>query len=161
MVDNPEFLKLVDEAKKLMAPRQKALDATLSGLGRLCKVWLLGSEEVWWREGGVRGRIRVVAQVQLVGRLLLKERTWIWAWAEDRHKPALHVDALLAREFGKKAGIDLLTNPTFQTTEETAIQLALVTAKLADGDGMGMNRNNKVAGFEVLHRVRTVNEGSG
>ena len=148
------FSCLAFDSGEFLRPRQAALETMLAEVAAPCMVLRMDSVQAEWREQGIEGPVRIVARAQFVGRLLLAEKTWIWSWAEGSHHAEKKTDARAARRFGEDRGIEFLVQPRFMATELLATQLAVVTAKISNGDGIWMSKGDRVAGLWAIHDIR-------
>jgi hypothetical protein len=80
--------------------------------------------------------IVAIAPAQIVGTYNPADRTWLWAWHNATVEPKLREHAEVARHYGETHGVAELTNAKFVATEDKCWELAAVTCKLANDQGI-------------------------
>jgi hypothetical protein len=79
--------------------------------------------------------ITATCPVQIIVTYNTKNNTFMWGWDHPSVDPSLQRLAKLARAYGEKHGIDILTSQTLECTEEGAWQMTAFACKLADAQG--------------------------
>jgi hypothetical protein len=82
------------------------------------------------------GGIVATAPAQIAGTYNTDDGTWLWAWDNDSIVETLAAHAKLVREYGGKRKIAELTTRKLKITEEKAWELAALTCKLGDYQGV-------------------------
>jgi hypothetical protein len=97
--------------------------------------WELDQDEgeiVFTSPGGIVAR----APAQIAGTYNTDDGTWLWAWDNASIAEALAAHAKLVREYGGKRRIAELTTRKLKITEEKAWELAALTCKLGNDQGV-------------------------
>jgi hypothetical protein len=76
------------------------------------------------------------APAQIAGTYNTDDGTWLWSWDNPSIAEALTAHAKLARQYGAKRKIAELTTRKLKITEEKAWELAALTCKLGNDQGV-------------------------
>ena len=76
------------------------------------------------------------APAQIAGTYNTDDSTWLWAWDNPSIAEPLAAHAQLVRQYGQRRGIGELTTRKLQITEEKAWELAALTCKLGNYQGV-------------------------
>src|SRR5437899_2085834 len=105
------------------------------------EAWHFGKEDDW-RLDPERGELvlqfpgrQIVASAQIIGSYDSQTGTWHWAWANDSLPQNLIQDALRAREYGEREGIERLTSPEWQGQETDCWYMAALACRLCGSQG--------------------------
>jgi hypothetical protein len=120
-----EFLDLLSEYGLRSYERQAAFEQRIGDLD-----WELDQDQ-----GVVRLGDALVLPAQILGSEAVKDRTWLWGWANGSVEPSLTVKAAEARSIGEERGISFLTEPQIDTDRTgDGYLLALTTTGLLGAD---------------------------
>jgi hypothetical protein len=119
------FLDLLSEYGLASYERQAAFEQRIGDLD-----WQLDQDE-----GVVRLGEDIELPAQILGSEALREKTWLWAWANESIDQRLTASAREARSIGEDRGLSFLTEPQIDT-ERTGdgYLLALATTGLLGAD---------------------------
>jgi hypothetical protein len=76
------------------------------------------------------------APAQIAGTYNTDDSTWLWAWDNDSIAEPLAAHAKLVRQYGERRRIAELTTRKLNITEEKAWELAALTCKLGNDQGV-------------------------
>jgi hypothetical protein len=120
------------QAVRLMQERNAVWQQRF-GLASGCPFhWDLGMATIEFR----RTTDEVVAGVCVVGTTSVHENTFLWGWADENIPPAARKRLEQVREFGAKHNLDLLTTPQFPGGRPEALEMAAVTGRVLDAEGV-------------------------
>jgi hypothetical protein len=80
--------------------------------------------------------LMATAPAQIAGSYNTDDGTWLWAWDNPSVEPALMAHAKIVRQYGSKRKIEELTTRKLKITEEKAWELAALTCKLGNYQGV-------------------------
>jgi hypothetical protein len=80
--------------------------------------------------------IVATASAQIAGTYNTDDSTWLWAWDNPSVEQKLAAHARVVRQYGNQRGIAELTTRKLVITEEKAWELAALTCKLGDNQGV-------------------------
>ncbi|HWN09129.1 MAG TPA: MbtH family NRPS accessory protein [Pyrinomonadaceae bacterium] len=104
------------------------------------------------------GEAKVIADIQFVGTISYRTKTWLWAWSNASLDGLLTKDSRFVRELGEKHGYAKLTVAKWRATEIDAWEMTAVQAELTNAAGTYRSLQQNRATFLTLHNVRWANE---
>jgi hypothetical protein len=97
----------------------------------------------------------VLADLCVVGSISEREKTFLWAWANEaiprRAQERLHD----VRSFGERHDLGLLTTAEWTATQAEGMEMLAVAGRVLDADGVFVAPAGDLTLFFVLHRFRT------
>lgn len=116
--------------------------------------WDLGMATIEFR----RSTDQVVASVCVVGTTSVREKTFLWGWADENIPQAARKHLEQVREFGTKHNLDPLTTPQLPGGRPEAMEMAAAAGRVLDSEGVFIDSvDDDLTVFFVLSgfRVRT------
>lgn len=80
--------------------------------------------------------IVATAPAQIAGTYNTDDGTWLWAWQNPSLADSMTTHSIVVRQYGEKRKIAELTTPKLGISEEKAWELAAVTCKLGNYQGV-------------------------
>lgn len=80
--------------------------------------------------------IVATAPAQIAGTYNTEDNTWLWAWRNSSIDPALTAHSTIVRQYGERRKIAELTTAKLEISEEKAWELAALTCKLGQFQGV-------------------------
>jgi hypothetical protein len=99
---------------------------------------------------------RVFADYQIVGSVSRRSNTWLWAWDNPYLLENTYEDMWKVKEFGDKNGIDKLSSPTWETTEQDAWDMTAIAANLLKARGAYSFLSDDIRVFVIFSRIKTI-----
>jgi hypothetical protein len=120
------------QAVRLMQERNAVWQQRFGLVGGCPFHWDLGMATIEFR----RSTDEVAASVCVVGTTSVSEKTFLWGWADKNIPPAALKHLEQVREFGAKHNLNLLTTPQFPGGRSEALEMAAVTGRVLDAEGV-------------------------
>lgn len=130
--DSAEYTAFLEKAGKNFGSRAEKLNET----------YKLGDFERWdylQEDGKLRfsngGKVRVIAEAQIVGSFSIFNGTWMWSWANESVDKAVKRDIEKVKDFGEKNRFPKLTKKLFECEEEDAWTLTKAAGEVLNAKG--------------------------
>src|SRR5271157_1194218 len=78
---------------------------------------------------------KVIAQVEFVGSISNRTKTWLWSWDNATILPSVKEHITEVRRFGELHGLRELTTAKWEATEEDGWAMTAVTARILQARG--------------------------
>jgi hypothetical protein len=148
---NAEFRGLLAQAHEWTTDRQEALT----------RVFEIGSYDRfdWYQERGViifssTGKPKVVADLQFVGSISNRTKTWLWSWANDSVDESLTKAAHHVSRIGASRGFERLTVAKWRADEIDGWEMTFIQAMLTTAEGVYRTPKRQGFTFMTLSNVR-------
>jgi len=146
------------EAVRLMQERNAVWQ--LRGLSGCPFHWDMSTATIQFR----RDTDEVIASLCVVGTTSLRERTFLWGWANENISPVARKRLELVREFGTKHDLPLLTTPQFPGGHPEALEMVAIAGRVLDAEGVFIHPvDGDLTVFFTLSdfRIRTLDAACG
>jgi hypothetical protein len=101
---------------------------------------------------------RVVADLQIVGSLSGRSGTWLWSWDNPYLLDITIEDIWQVKEYGEENGIEKLTSPKWDASEEDAWDMTAISAYLLKSRGAYSFLSDDIRVFVVLKEIRNIGD---
>jgi len=99
---------------------------------------------------------KVVAEFQVVGSLSSRSNTWLWAWDNPFLLENTTATVHEVRKFGEEHGLEKLTSPKWDATEEDAREMTAVAAKILKAEGVYNFPSDDIMVYVVLTSIKRI-----
>lgn len=133
-----EWIQCDDETRLLIDRGARRLARSAE---TMAEAWGFGRTERWdadFNAGTITFSspgLVVIAQVQVVGSLILEDHSWLWSWGNPNVDYELTRHARLVRHYGRTRGIERLNEPELLCTMEDAWHFSALAAQLGEASG--------------------------
>ena len=103
----------------------------------------------------------VTSSICVVGTTSNQKGTFLWGWANERIPAIARKGLELVREFGARHRLPLLTTPEFPGGRSEAIEVAAITGRALDAEGIFIDPRADVTLFFALAGFQTGPLNSG
>jgi hypothetical protein len=97
-----------------------------------------------------KGVPKVIAQVEFVGSISTRTKTWLWSWDNVTILPSVKEHIAEVRRFGELHGLRELTTAKWEATEEDGWAITAVTARILQAKGAYRSPSNNGFTFVVF-----------
>jgi len=98
----------------------------------------------------------LVCDIQIIGTYSKESQSWLWAWESHWVLDEIKVDSLAVRDFGAQNGIERLTTPKWEATEEDGWDMTAIAAHLLPAEGAYRLPNREVMVFMLLKNIEVM-----
>lgn len=105
-----------------------------------------------------KGVPKVIAQVEFVGSISSRTKTWLWSWDNVTILPSVKEHIAEVRRFGELHGLRELTTAKWDATEEDGWAMTAVTARILQAKGAYRSPDNNGFTFVVFTSLEWASE---
>ena len=98
----------------------------------------------------------IVCDIQIIGTCSKETQTWLWAWDSHWALDEIKVDSRAVRDFGAQNGLERLTTPKWEATEEDGWDMTAIAAHLCPTEGAYRLANREVMAFMLLKNIEVM-----
>jgi hypothetical protein len=99
------------------------------------------------------GVAKVIANVEFVGSISNRTKTWLWSWDNATIQPSVKEHITEVRKFGELHGLRHLTTAKWEATEEDGWAMTAVTARILQAKGAYRSPNDDGYTFFVFTSI--------
>jgi hypothetical protein len=100
---------------------------------------------------------KVVANIEIVGDVSKKSKTWLWSWANSTVDEKLKERILMVKQYGVQHGIEKITMAKWPADETDGWEMTAVAAKILNASGAYRTQDESGYTFMILTNVRWAN----
>ena len=105
-----------------------------------------------------KGVPQVIAEVEFVGSISNRTKTWLWAWDNESILPSVKEHIVEVRSFGELHGLRELTTAKWEATEEDGWAMTAVTARILQAKGAYRSPSDNGFTFVVFTSLEWASE---